>query len=154
MSDVRVADIPDIKEIYAIAKELHEQSIYSKIKDDESKFKLLVAGMMGQKSGIVLVIVNDNNEPQGFLLGVIQELFFSKAKMATDIAIYVRPEYRNMTPKMIKKFVAWAESKPRIAQITLGISSAISDGGRGGHFYELLGFQNTGGIYVKLTGGQ
>ncbi len=152
MSRIRVADIPDIKEIYVLAKELHEQSIYSKIKDDEAKFKLLVAGMMGQKLGIVLVIVDDDDKPQGFLLGVTQELFFSRAKMATDIAIYVRPEYRKMAPQMITEFIKWAESKPRMVQITLGISSGVGDSVRIGQFYEHLGFQNTGGIYVKLVG--
>ncbi len=152
MTRVRIADIPDIKEIYILAKELHEQSIYSNIKSNEEKFKMLVAGLMGSKTGIVLVIVDHNDKPQGFLLGVIQELFFSKARMATDIAIYSRKLFRKLAVEMINKFIKWAESKPRIVQITLGISSGIGNSLRIGLLYERLGFRHTGGIYVKLVG--
>lgn len=154
MSGVRLADIPDIKEIYKLGKELLELSVYSNIKDDEVKFKTFVAGLMGIKTGTVLVIVDDDDKPQGFMLGIVEELFFSKKRMATDLAVYVREGYRHLAPKMFKEFIKWAESKSRMAQITLGISSGIGDTERVGKMYNSLGFAQTGGIYVKLAGGK
>jgi len=149
MSTIRLADIPDMDAICELASELLEQSIYNDIKPDETKFRLFVAGMMGSKGGIVLLIVDENDKPQGFLLGVLEELFFSRQRMATDLAVYVREGYRNLAPRLLKTFVTWAESKVRVAQITLGISSGIGDPERTCKMYEKLGFTQVGSINVK-----
>ena len=41
------------------------------------------------------------------------------------------------------------KQKPRMAQITLGISSGIGNPDRTGKLYETFGAENVGGIYVK-----
>ena len=149
MNAIRTADIPDMDAICELASEMHEQSIYSDIKPDETKFRLFVAGIMGSKGGIVLLIVDEDDKPQGFLLGVLEELFFSRQRMATDLAVYVREGYRNLAPRLFKTFITWAESKSRVVQVTLGISSGIGDPERTGKMYEKLGFTQIGSINVK-----
>lgn len=149
MTAIRTGDIPDMDGICDLASELLSQSFYADIKPDETKFRLFVAGMMGSKGGIVLVIVDDDDKPQGFMLGVVEELFFSRKRMATDLAIYVREGYRQFAPRMIKAFIEWAESKPRVVQVTLGLSSGIGDTERTGTMYHKLGFSHMGGIHVK-----
>jgi len=149
MSGIRIADIPDIEEICTLGRELLAQSVYADIKPDESKFRLFVAGLMGNKAGTVLVVVDDNDKPQGFMIGMIDELFFSRQRMATDLAVYVREGYRHLAPRMFREFIKWAESKARVAQITLGISSGIGDAERVGRMYENLGLSQVGGIFVK-----
>lgn len=150
MTRIRIADIPDIDELCKLGRELLAQSVYAGIKEDESKFRLFVAGMMGSKTSIVLVVVDEDDKPQGLLLGIIQDLWFSKQRMATDIMFYIREGYRNQAPKIIKRFLAWAESKPRMAQVTLGVSSGIGYPDRIGKMYEHLGMVSVGGIYTKV----
>ncbi len=149
MSAIRSGDIPDMDAICELASEMHDQSIYSDIKPDETKFRLFVAGIMGSKGGIVLLIVDEDDKPQGFFLGVLEELFFSRQRMATDIAVYVRESYRHLAPRLVKTFVTWAESKARVARITLGLSSGIGDPERTGKMYGNLGFMKIGSIHVK-----
>jgi len=149
MAAIRKGDIPDMGAICELASEMHEQSIYSDIKPDETKFRLFVAGIMGSKGGIVLLIVDKDDKPQGFLLGVLEELFFSRQRMATDLAIYARGSYRHLVPRLIKTFVTWAESKPRVVRVTLGISSGIGDPERTSKMYGTLGFEQIGSINVK-----
>jgi len=149
MSAIKTADIPDMDAICELASEMHEQSIYSDIKPDETKFRLFVAGIMGSKGGIVLLIVDEDDKPQGFFLGVLEELFFSRQRMATDIAIYVREDYRHLAPRLVKTFVTWAESKARVVRITLGLSSGIGDPERTAKMYGKLGFEQIGSINVK-----
>lgn len=149
MATIRKADIPDMDAICELARELLEKSIYNSIKPDDAKFRMFVAGLMGNKGGIVLVIVDRNDVPQGFLIGILEELFFSRQRMATDLAVYVRDGYRNLAPRLFKTFIEWAESKSRVAQITLGISSGIGDPERVSKMYENLGFAQVGSINVK-----
>jgi len=73
MSGIRLADIPDMADIVDLGRELLEASVYAGLKPDEQKFKMTIAGLMGHKKGIVLVVVDDNNKPQGFLAGITDE---------------------------------------------------------------------------------
>jgi len=150
MSGIRLADIPDMDAICELGRELLSQSVYANIKPDDEKFRLFVAGLMGLKNGSVLVVVDDEDKPQGFMLGMVEELFFSRQRMATDLAVYVREGYRHLAPHMFKKFIKWAESKARMSQITLGISSGIGGEERTGKMYENLGLNRVGGIFVKI----
>lgn len=148
MSRVRLADITDIKRIHELAQELLADSVYAGIKMDDKQFKLTVAGLIGSKTGAVFVIVDEDDTVQGFLLGIIDNLFFSRARYATDLATYVRPAFRAFAPFMFRRFTKWARSKPGVAEITLGISSGIGDTERVGRFYQRLGYQPVGGLYV------
>jgi hypothetical protein len=150
MSGIRLGDIPDMQAIVDLGYELLDESVaYSGIKADEQMFRTMVASMMGQKLTRVFLVVDDDDKPQGFLLGLVDSLFFSRDRYATDIAIYVRDGYRHLAPRLAKEFITWAESKPRVRQITLGISSGIGDQERIGKMYETLGLSRVGGIYTK-----
>lgn len=149
MSGIRLGDIPDIDQICDLAKELLEQSIYADIEPDRSKFRLLVANMCGDKTSRVMVIVDDENNLQGFLLGMVEELFFSRRRYGTDLCMYVREGFRHLAPSMIRQFIHWAKSKPRVDLVLFGISSGFGDPERTGKLYASLGFANVGGIYAK-----
>lgn len=140
-----------MRRIHALAGELLEQSVYAGIKMDDQRFKTTVAALIGSKNGAVFVIVDDDNQPQGFLLGIIDELFFSRSRYATDLAMYVSKPYRIWAPFMVKRFIRWAKSKPLVAEVTLGVSAGIGDTDRIGKLYRRLGFQPVGGIYVMRT---
>lgn len=148
MSGIRVGDIPDMKAIVELGRELLEESVYD-VKADEPGFRLFVAGLMGSNKATVLLVVDDDDKPQGFLLGIIDELFFSRARYGTDIAFYVRKEYRRFAPRVLKQFIAWAKSKPRVDHVLLGQSSGIGDVDRIGEMYEKLGLSRVGGIYYQ-----
>ena len=149
MSGIRIANIPDMKAIVDLGKELLEQSVYRDVKPDWPAFQLLVANMMGSNKGIVYVVVDDDDKPQGFLLGMIDDLFFSRDRYGTDLALYIREGYRNLAPRLLKQFIAWAKSKPRVKHVTMGLASGIGDTARVGKMYERLGLAPVGGIYFQ-----
>lgn len=149
MSGIRLGDIPDMNEIQELGLELLEQSVYEGVKPDIPKFRTTVAGLMGSNKGIVLLVVDDQGSPQGFLLGIIDSLFWSQSRYATDIAVYVREGFRHLAPRLFQEFIEWAKSKPRVAHITLGLSSGIGEPDRVGRMYERFGLNRVGGIYYS-----
>ena len=149
MSGIRLGDVPDIRAICELAQELLDQSAYAGIKPDPEKFKRLVANMMGDKTSRVILIVDDQDKPQGFLIGLVEELFFSRKRYGTDMAVYVREGYRHLAPRMFREFIKWAESKPRVVRIMFGISSGIGNVERVGKMYNQLGLSSVGGFYMK-----
>jgi len=151
MSGIRLGDVPDIKHICDLAEELLNNSVYAGIKPDEMKFKKTVAGMMAYKSGVVLVVVDNENIPQGFLLGMAEELFFSKEQYTTDLAFYVREGYRGHVPKMLNRFIKWSKNKQKVSMIMMAVTSGIGDYLRIGKLYERLGFKQSGSYWIMRT---
>jgi hypothetical protein len=149
MSGIRLGDVPDIRAICELAEELQAHSSYEGIKPDREKFTRLLANMMNDKTSRVIVIVDDNDKPQGFLMGLVEEFFFSRQRYGTDLAVYVRSGYRHLAPRMFREFMRWAESKPRVVRIMFGISSGIGNADRVGKMYNQLGLSSVGGLFMK-----
>lgn len=147
MSGIREADIPDVKHIAELGVELLESSIYKDIKPDLSKFKTIVANLIVSNQGYVLVVVDDNDKPQGYFVGMLTDLYYSKDRFASDLSFYIRKEYRHFAPRVIKKFIAWVKTKPRVAYTALALASGSDDSNRSGLMYEKIGLSNVGGIY-------
>lgn len=143
-----MADIPDIKHIAELARELQENSAYSHIKPDEQKFKMTVAGLIASKLGRAYVVVDNDNVPQGFMLGLVEDYFFSRERYATDIAVYVREEYTRYAPRLYKKFIAWASSKPRVVDVTFAHSSGKGDYDRWKKLMYRLGLEKVGSVFT------
>ena len=148
MSGIRLADIPDMQRIYELGLELLEASSYRGIKHDQQKFKTLVAGLMGSKQGRVLVVVDDNDVPQGFLIGVIDEYFFSHYKLASDLATYIRNGFERYAFRLYKTFIDWAKTKPKVMDITFAHSSGMGDFDRWCRLMEKLGLTRNGSFYT------
>lgn len=148
MSGIRVADIPDMAAICDMGRELLAGSVYADIKPDEQKFKMTIAGLMGHRKGLVLVVVDDDNQPQGFLAAITDEYGFSKACFATDLWTYVRPGYRRYAYRLYGKLIAWAKTKPKVAFIELAQSSGMGDHSRWCKLMEKLGLTRVGSLYM------
>jgi len=149
MSGIRLGDIPDMDAICDLATELQEMSSYAGIEPDRQKFRLLVANMMGDKTSRVIVVVDDDDNPQGFLLGLVEEFFFSRRRFGTDIAVFVRDGHRHLAPRMYREFMRWVVTKPRVDRIMLAVSSGIGNPARVGRMFNQLGLSSVGGIYMK-----
>ncbi len=148
MSGIRIADVTDMQDIVDLGLELLSQSIYSDIKPDIKKFKINIAGLMGSNCGLVLVVVDENDKPQGFIAGVVSEYGFSRARYATDMWTYVRDSYSRFAYRMYKQFIAWAKERPRIKFIEMAQSSGNDNHERWCKLMEKLGLVRAGSHYI------
>ncbi len=148
MSGIRLADIPDIKHIYKLGLELISDGAYKGIKHDEQKFKTTVAGLIGSKLGRVYVVVDDADIPQGFFLGIVDDLFFSRYRYATDMAVFIRKGFRQYAYRLYKLFIEWAKTKPRLFEISFAQSSGMGDHLKWCKLMERLGLERNGSFYT------
>lgn len=148
MSKVRLADIPDINAIVELAQELLDKSYYKGIKPDAQKFKMAIAGLIGHKRGIVFVVVDDNDDPQGFMAGVVDEYAFSQSRYGSDLWTYIRDSHRMHAYNMYKRFITWAKSKPKVVMIEFAQSSGIGDHKRWCSLMTKLGMVRVGSLFM------
>lgn len=146
---VRKGDVRDIPQILVLAKELLEQSpVYAGIEMNDNKFKRTTAMAVSSKRGVVFVIVDDDDIPQGFIMGFATDLFFSDSRYVTDCAVYARKSARSQAGWMVRRFIRWAKTVHGVKIIPMAISSGMGDMDRIGALYERLGLVKTGGLYV------
>jgi hypothetical protein len=80
---------------------------------------------------------------------VIDELFFSRERYGTDLAVYVRDGFLRFAPRLYKLFMAWAFSKPRVSEVSFAQSSGMGDPDRFHRLMTHTGLSSMGGLYMK-----
>jgi hypothetical protein len=151
---VREAKHTDILAIAECAERLIGESYYAGIDIDMPMSKQLALRMISEKLSFVQVIVSeptgdyDTSYCHGFMLGAVQQLWFSRARYATDLLTLVDKTAEGYGAIMIRRFIAWAKKQPKVVDITMGVGSAMGDSDRVGELYEGLGLARLGGIYA------
>lgn len=123
MVSIRRLELHDAPQCAALGKLMHESSKYAHIPFDPlSVIRLVEAVMLGNKQAWVAV---DGTQLVGFLCVEKQPYFFNhNIFMASDLAFYVLPTYRNM--KLVQQFITIAEQwcvNNDVQALTLGVTA-------------------------------
>ena len=145
---IRPATLDDLPALLALAGVMHaEAPAYRDWQFDADKVAALLRGLIAG-GGCLLVSVMDD-EIAGGIAGLCTEHWFSREKVATDLALFVAPQRRHGTTAMrlVLGFMAWAELVGA-RRVNLGITTGVHPGATGA-LYELCGLRDTGRLYSK-----
>lgn len=87
------------------------KKIFPEEKVDFAKIRNLFSKSLENNTISCLVLVDKLDEPKGFILASISELYFHPKVVASCLAIWVEEEYRGHSKKLIKAFEKWAKYK-------------------------------------------
>jgi GNAT superfamily N-acetyltransferase len=142
---IRAATSADIPALLALGRAMHAESWYGYIEFDEQKiFNVLTQLIDG--AGFAEVY-EAGGEVHGGMLGMVSEMWFCTALIATDLGLFMQPGKRGgiAATRLVNRFVEWAGSKGAV-EVSLGISTGIAIK-ETGKLYETLGLTHVGGIY-------
>ena len=144
---IRDARIQDVPTIIQLAAEMHAESSYATLPYSPSRVKELAASLIHAPLGI-LVVAEDGHGVFGMMAGQVGGHFFCDVPVATEYALYVKPEKRGglAGPKLLAQFVAEAR-KRGASRIVLGDTANISD--KASRLYEKAGFKQFGRLYQR-----
>ena len=148
---IREAHPTDISRITLLAQQDHENSWYRNIPPDPVKFRKLVVMLMVNKQHLALVS-EVAGEVVGVLLGVTDEIFFSRKKSATDIFTHVEPGHVWESVQLIRAFVEWAKARESVYQIVMTVSSDLVGPEKARMIYGRAGLHYYGGSFVWFRG--
>lgn len=142
----------DVSELVLLGAQMHEESYYRQ--DEYCPIKCAELGFqIVNSNGLLGLVAEENGEIIGFFLGIVQEQYFSKCLMSSDLLLYVKPQHRKGMAgyRLIKTYIQWAETfgVPR-RNIALGQTANI-DSIAVDRLYQKIGFFPVGTIY-KLRG--
>ena len=156
---VRVAKFVDIPAIVALGAVMHQNSIYGPISTyDKETAKQLCARSMQRHGhmnygGTMFLVSETDGEVRGFIIGILDQVYPCVEDLSVTDLFFASTD--DMKPRdaitMIKKIIAWGYDNPKVVEIHLGVTDAISgEWTRVGKLYEHLGLVQCGGMYRKI----
>jgi hypothetical protein len=142
---IRQAKVEDIQKLIPVLRDLHRNSPYAYLEEDETAAKKMLAFAIGSKR-MFLWVSELEGKIVGFLLGATDHIAFPvKGQQASDIMFYVQEG--NDGYRLAKKFLKWGWEQPGVRLVGLSVSSGIP---RSDEFIGRLGLQRVGGTYLQF----
>jgi len=135
-----------------LARRMHAESVFAHIPFDEDQLTQTLLGCIGNPDdGVVLMAQNEDGTLKGFKFGVAHEFYFSKARVAHEMAMYVAPEFRGgfTCAALIKAFERWAKEEAGAMEVVIGVAANI-DNDLTSAVYQRLGYEYRGPILKKV----
>ena len=108
---LRLADKNDLPRLHELMTDFHKHSEYQNLEYSYEKMSSFFNSTFYKKKEYLYVLSIDDKTDTvvGFLIGTLQELLFSKQKVATELAWWVDPEFRNFkrAVELLNAFEYW-----------------------------------------------
>ena len=145
---IRPATIDDIPRLVELGRAFHTESPeYREISFDENKTVETLAGLINGM-GVVFVAISGGHI-QGGIAGMVSEFWFSRERVAIDLALFIEPSSRHglLALKLILTFKSWARNVGA-TQVKMGITTGINvDGTR--RLYQSTGLEECGIMFKE-----
>lgn len=142
---IRDALAHDLIPLVELGRRMHaEAPMYRDFGYDEDKVFALLARV--QREGFLMVSELDGQIVGGFA-GILVENWFSRDKVASEVAIFLDSAYRGGTTalRLVSAFVAWSKARGA-RRVSMGVTTGVH-AERTGALFVACGFAHTGGLY-------
>jgi GNAT superfamily N-acetyltransferase len=141
---IRPATLADMDALIALGRQMHAEGTFRHVVLDEDKVRATFERLIAEH----FLAVNDGPEGiDGGLAGMLTEFWFSRERLACDLAFFVRPSRRGSIAavRLVQAFVAWAQEQGA-AEVSISQSSGvrIEETNR---LLTGMGFAYVGGVY-------
>jgi hypothetical protein len=142
---IRRGKIEDFPQFWELGKRLLEKSPYAGVEIDRAAVAKTFGFCANSALGCCFVAEN-GGKITGVLLGVAQDLWWSRGRSASDLIFY--SETPGDGARLLAEFEKWAWSIPRMSDVTVAQSSGI-DVQRTEKLYRRKGYRRVGAVFVK-----
>lgn len=139
----------DLARLIEIGREMHSESSYAHLSFSEEKCRNLFFACLNLPEDFLGIVCEQHGEIIGMFVGNITPYFFGSQKIASDLLLYIAPEFRGgaAAVRLVKEYEKWANLLGA-AQVMLGVTTGI-DEVRTIEFYKRLGYKAAGAIFKK-----
>jgi hypothetical protein len=147
---IRRATPDDVPALVALGRALHAESAYCFLPFDTAKVTATAQALI---AGGGYVALAEDASIWGMFAGTLNEYWFSRARYAADLCLYLRPERRNTRAgaRAIAAFVtgfrAWASARGA-AELTLAVTTGIHTDATA-RLFERFGLQRAGVLHAR-----
>lgn len=146
---IRPALLQDMPTLLGLARGMHREApAYQDWPYDEAKVEALLGSLIAGH-GCLLVAELADGSVVGGIAGICVPHWFSQAKVATDLALFIAPARRNGTTAMrlVEGFMTWAELVGA-RRVQLGVTTGVHPEATG-RLFEACGLVPSGQLFAK-----
>jgi GNAT superfamily N-acetyltransferase len=143
---IRIATHDDIPSLLELGRAMHAESRYAVHAWDDEKVAALIGALIATDDGLALVVEFDGVIVGGFL-GSIDEHYFTRARVASDFAMFVSPDQRggHFAVQLLEHYVAWARARGA-AMIQVGVTTGVQEAATA-RLFNRCGFDPVGQLF-------
>lgn len=146
---IREMQPEDLEGVIALIAVLHIETPYRQIEMDWHGIIAFLTAAQMRRTALILVAEHEG-KITGLMLGKVEPFWFADqaagARVASDLVFYSR--FAGDGPRMLRRFIAWAFSVPRVVRIEMAVSTGQADLGRMAKIYERVGLRQEGSLFV------
>lgn len=148
---IRDIEDRDFPVLLNLAREMHAESRFAaRYPFDPGKVESLLR--LGMRSDDWAAwVIEDDGMICGAFLGMVTEQWFSRALVAQDLALFVRPEHRGRMAgmRLVERFKLWARTRGAV-DVEVGVNTGVATE-RTGYLLRACGFRPVGALYSLET---
>lgn len=147
--NAREATLNDLESLLELAEAMHAESRYAKRYPFNVEIVAKMLRMAMAEPAWCLWVVERDDQVIAAFMGAVTSQWFSSAKVAQDLALFVRKEDRGsmIGPALIARFARWAKEQGAV-DVEIGVNTGISTE-RTGRLLQARGFNPVGHLYSK-----
>lgn len=149
--DIREAKFSDIKRIIPLLEKAHDEFGPETAPFCPDTTRNTLQRVINQKEHCALILT-DGEHVRGIMVGLTNQLWYSRKRQIADLIYYVDPDARGYGAKLLSAFLGWARNMPNVAEILVGITSGASNMDRLDGLFRAVGLKQVGGIYQLIPG--
>lgn len=146
---IRNAQVEDWPRLVELGTRLIAKTPYRDLKLDREQTMHVYGQCMNSALGFAKVSER-NGEVTGLLLGIVDRLWWSKSRYASDLIFYCEDGRSGLA--LMRAFIEWAWSVPGVVEVTCAQSSAIKTEAAA-KLYQRCGFEQVGGLWTIIRRG-
>jgi len=147
---MRVYEAPreEIPALVVMAEAMHGEGDFAHLPFNTDKLAHNALGWLKNPDYLILS-ASSNDEIIGMFVGHLTRYIFADAKMAHDIALYVKPEKRGSSAavRLIDAYRLWAMGAGA-SEVCIGQATNV-DTEKSRRFFERMGFHHVGGNFKE-----
>ncbi|AQG98588.1 hypothetical protein A9R05_06880 [Burkholderia sp. KK1] len=145
---IRNATQEDVPVLVDLGRHMTAESPrYKRLTYAPAKLERLFRTLVDSPDGFVMIAEQDG-VPIGGMVGMVVDHWMAEERMASDLCLYVLPEYRGgMTAvRFVRRYIEFAQARGA-ADISLGVSTGSAQIEKLARFFEMLGLQKAGYLF-------
>jgi GNAT superfamily N-acetyltransferase len=145
---VRTATGSDVPALIVLGRHMHHESRYRDLPFEALRVGFSLHRWIAADANRVTV-AETKGRMVGAMVSAIGSWYFHGGKQASDLALYVLPEYRGSRAALllVRDFLAWAAANDCI-EATIATSTGIN-AESAGRFLAHTGFESCGGVFKQ-----
>lgn len=139
----------DHLQLLELGKDMHAESVYKDLDYDYTKLMEIGNHLDRKEDGWFGVRIKLGHEIVAFFIGYETPYFFSQDRIAQELLLYVKPQYRGSSYaiRLIKAFEKWAKSIG-VKKMLMSTSTKVKEE-QTMRLFEKLGYTHAGHLYEK-----